>query len=262
MTETITAAATFLGWEMPDTLDDLPETIIAWRDLIARLEQGRDHRMQAGALTYRTRLRCGLAYCLLEDWPQARQMLEEAEMSSEREPSLSDVATLLLGTVDAAQGCYEQAIARWTEVIDRMVQSKSSRKPTWLWPHATTLYLYRGELYAEMGQYEQAIADCERALCDHPDCAEAYAVRGLCLAYLDRYEQAIADGTRAIELAPGDASVYRRRARTYVKMREYAAALADCDLALALDPKDVQAATTRSEAALGYLFQIMACHAP
>lgn len=262
MTETLAVAATFLGWEMPDALDDLPETIAAWRDLIARLDRSQDHRTQACALAYRTRLRCGLAYCLLEDWPQARQMLEEAEASSEREPSLSDVATLLLGTVDAAQGSYERAITRWTEVLDCIEHSKLARKSIWLWPQATILYLYRGEMYAEMGRYEQAIADCDQALRDHPDCAEAYAVRGLCLAYLGRHEQAIADGTHAVELAPGDAGVYRRRACISLKMRKYAAALEDCDRALVLDPSNTLAATIRREAALSYLFQIMTCPAP
>ena len=250
-------AATFLGWEMPDSPDDLSETIAAWQELAAHLDHSQDHIAQARRLSYRTRLRCGLGYCLLEDWPQAQRVLEEAEAAGEGEPSLADVAPLLLGTAYAAQGQYEAAIARWTEVLDHMAQSRPGRGRAVFSPQATILYLYRGELYAEVGQYEQAMADCERALRDHPHCAEAYAVRGQCLAYLERYEQAVTDCDRAIELAPDDARVYRRRGRVYLRMREYEKALADFDRALDRDPADTLAAAGRREATVGLLFRIM-----
>ena len=69
-------------------------------------------------------------------------------------------------------------------------------------------YNNRGAAYAALGQYERAIAECDKAITINPGEARAYNNRGLTYADLQRYDESLRDYTRAIELDPQLAQAY------------------------------------------------------
>jgi tetratricopeptide (TPR) repeat protein len=61
-------------------------------------------------------------------------------------------------------------------------------------------FWWRGRTYAEMADYEKAIADYNAALAQQPDGYEdIYYDRGVAYAYLDRYQEADSDYRRALQ---------------------------------------------------------------
>jgi tetratricopeptide (TPR) repeat protein len=89
----------------------------------------------------------------------------------------------------------------------------------------------------EQGDYDQAIADCNRAIELAPDLAAAYHKRGFVHAYhLYEYEKAIADYDRAIELDPKHKWAYGDKGCALRELGRYDEALAALDQAIQLDP--------------------------
>jgi len=243
----------FLGFDMNIPRKDLLETIEAWQDLIERMsrEAGRDQR--AATLVMQTQLRCGVAYCVLEDWEAAERVLEQVRETEGAHPSIVRSATWLLSTVYAGRGQYEQAIDCWSAILADCEAAGATQRHA-LPEQMRRLYLYRAQLYAELGKYAEAVADCNRALVFYPEWAEVYSVRGLCRAYLADMDGALADCARSIELEPESARCYRRRGVVHSLRKDYAAAISDFDRALELDPTDELAQQGRMRAVGGYLF--------
>ena len=65
-----------------------------------------------------------------------------------------------------------------------------------------------------------------------------YAKRGEIYSDMGRYQEAIADYTRAIKLAPNYYGLYHRRAEVYEKLNMLQEAIADYTSALEIDPDD------------------------
>jgi tetratricopeptide (TPR) repeat protein len=80
------------------------------------------------------------------------------------------------------------------------------------WP----IYNNRGNAYADLGNYSQAIDDCSRAIEINPGYAEAYYNRGNPYRRLGNYKQAIEDLSRAIEIKPDFTDAYNSRGSTYL----------------------------------------------
>ncbi len=99
-------------------------------------------------------------------------------------------------------------------------------------------YVTRGLAYYEQGQYEQAIADYDRAIDLNPDDARPYNNRGNAYSKQGQYEQAIADYDRAIDLNPDDAPAYYNRGLAYRQQGQHERAIADFEryLELSTDP--------------------------
>ncbi len=76
-------------------------------------------------------------------------------------------------------------------------------------------YVTRGLAYYEQGQYEQAIADYDRAIDLNPDYALAYYNRGLAYKQQGQYERAIADFERCLELSTDP--TFRERAEQILR---------------------------------------------
>jgi tetratricopeptide (TPR) repeat protein len=96
--------------------------------------------------------------------------------------------------------------------------------------------------------YEQAIADCTRAIELAPDLAEAYYKRGFVYTYhLDEYEKAITDYDRATELDPEYKWAYAHKGHALRKLGRYDEALAALDQAIRVVPEYAWAYRERGE---------------
>ena len=105
----------------------------------------------------------------------------------------------------------------------------------------------RGATYAQMGQYDKALADFDRAIDLDPQYAGAIALRGETYRLMGEYDKALADFDRAIELEPSLNWAIALRGETYRQMGEHARALAEFDRAIELDPQDAWAIASRGQ---------------
>jgi tetratricopeptide (TPR) repeat protein len=102
-----------------------------------------------------------------------------------------------------------------------------------------TIYHNQGQVYAALGEYDQAIMNYTRAIELDPKEVSVYGDRGLAYARCKEYQQAIADYTRAIELEPKDAWTYYQRGSVYHELKEYEKAIVDFTQVIKLDPERV-----------------------
>jgi len=87
----------------------------------------------------------------------------------------------------------------------------------------------------DLGRYEEAIADCDKAIALDASDANAYDTRGWAKFKLNRYEEAIADYDEAIAIDPKNAAIiYKDRGIAKFHLGRYEEAIADYDNALGL----------------------------
>ncbi|MDR2906281.1 MAG: tetratricopeptide repeat protein [Helicobacteraceae bacterium] len=116
-------------------------------------------------------------------------------------------------------------------------------------PNNSNAYNYRGYMYYELQNYDQAIADYTKAIELDPDGrALYYNNRGFAYNELKNYKQAIADFTKAIALNPENAPAYYSRGNAYNKLKNYKQAIADFTKAIELDPNHSFAYNNRAVA--------------
>ncbi len=82
-------------------------------------------------------------------------------------------------------------------------------------------YNSRGVDYGEKGQYDQAIADYDKAIEIDPKFGKAYNNRGYAYGKKGDYDQAIANYNKAIEMDPEYGKAYGNRAIAYYFKKEY-----------------------------------------
>jgi tetratricopeptide (TPR) repeat protein len=105
----------------------------------------------------------------------------------------------------------------------------------------------RGETYRLAGRFDEALADFNRAIELDPDYTWAIASRGQTYQALRRFDEALADFARAIELDPDRDWVIADRGETYRLAGRFDEALADFARALELDPDDGWAIAHRGQ---------------
>ena len=94
----------------------------------------------------------------------------------------------------------------------------------------------RGQLRADQGQTEIAIADFRAALEFDPKCWRALHNRGVTLAQSGQFAEAFDDITKVIQLNPQFAKAYSNRATLYVQAGDLEKALADYQSAIEIEP--------------------------
>ena len=105
-------------------------------------------------------------------------------------------------------------------------------------PDYTLSYNNRGLAYKNLGEYEKAIKDFDKAIELNPNYISAYNSRGVAYENLKDYNRAINDYNKAIELNPNYISAYNNRAIIYSNLGKYEEAINDYNDALKLDPNN------------------------
>jgi tetratricopeptide (TPR) repeat protein len=108
-------------------------------------------------------------------------------------------------------------------------------------PGYATAYYNRGIVYAQKGDIDRAVADYDKAIQLKPDFADAYYSRGSVYKEKGDADRAIADFDQAIQLKPDYAEAYNNRGLAYIHKSDYARAIADYDKAIQLQPNYAEA---------------------
>lgn len=98
------------------------------------------------------------------------------------------------------------------------------------------VYLARSEAYGYLGQWEQAIADCNIALQHSPYRADLYNQRANLRRFYGDLAGAIEDHTMALRIEPAFYEAYYNRALAYEELRQYPLAEADLTETIRLNP--------------------------
>jgi len=95
-------------------------------------------------------------------------------------------------------------------------------------------------LLIEIGEFQAAVAGCDRALHLHPEHAPAWKNRGWALYNLDRDEEAIASYDKALAIQPNDSKTWNRRGLALRYLGRYEEAIASYDKALEIKSHDCE----------------------
>ena len=115
-------------------------------------------------------------------------------------------------------------------------------------PRTALHFAYRGCACCVREKYENAIAECLKALEQDSSLKEAYCYRGWAYYGLKDFDRAIDDLNRAIELDPEYAAAYNNRGNAYYSNGDYDHAIEDYGKAIELDPKKAAAYYNRGVA--------------
>ncbi|MCX8037450.1 MAG: tetratricopeptide repeat protein [Candidatus Sumerlaeia bacterium] len=129
---------------------------------------------------------------------------------------------VILGTLTALRNRdYRSEFAIWDDTIRK-------------WPHSWRAYTNRAIGYGAQGEYDLAIADCNRAIEMMPARAEPYNNRAAAYAAKGNAGQALADYARALEINPRSGHAYAERGSLYSQLGEHARAVEDFTRAIPL----------------------------
>jgi lipoprotein NlpI len=95
----------------------------------------------------------------------------------------------------------------------------------------------RGDVYFDMGRYDDAIADYDEAVRLNPGYSEAYYSRGNAFDRKHDDEKALASFDDAIRVAPGFAAAFNNRGLVYIRQGKLDLAIQDYDTALNRAPR-------------------------
>lgn len=108
-------------------------------------------------------------------------------------------------------------------------------------PKVVGSYINRGTCYYELGQYDQALQDFNRAVQLDPENATVFYHRGLTLTKLNHYEDAIQDFNLAIQLDQEYEYAILNRGYCYSKQGLYEFAIHDFKKVIELSPNNASA---------------------
>jgi protein O-mannosyl-transferase len=160
---------------------------------------------------------------LLKKWNHRKEILLVSSVLS----------ILCLSIITWTQVCY------WQNSITLLDHTLNITDHNWL------IYLNRGNAYAGLGNYGQAIDDYSKAIEIKPYYIEAYNDRGLVYNALGNYNQAIQDYDRAIEINPVYADAYNNRGIVYSHLGNYKQAIEDYSRVIEINPKLAKAYNNR-----------------
>jgi tetratricopeptide (TPR) repeat protein len=160
--------------------------------------------------------------------------LADCNKAIELEPARADVIALR-GRVHAARGASEHAMADFGKAIELDPEG------------AKDYHTWRGDLYAEMEFYNEAIDDYNASLRSEPNQPAVLAQRAHCHWMLEDHDSALLDLNQAIELDPAYPWLRVRRGALHQDRKELDEALIDFGQAIEKNPKYVLAYEYRAE---------------
>ncbi len=162
-----------------------------------------------------------------------------------------------------AEDWFNNAEALWDRDRGRYTDPKRAieylNQAIMLQPNYVRAYNSRGNAYADLGMYKNAISDYDQALRLKPDYVYAYINRGDAYYWLGQYHRSVEDCSQAIRLKPDMATAYSNRGKAYAKMGQYQLAIEDFDEAIHLNTADVIAYNNRGIAYLLKGDKMMGC---
>lgn len=177
-------------------------------------------------------LQRGLIYHQMENWEAAQSDLTQAiALSSNLSPQRAQApiiaeAFYYRGDARNALGDYRGALADYTQALRRGMSLAKT-------------YLQRGDVRAALGDRQGAIADYTLALEAQPS-SIAYSKRGLTYSDVGNHQQGLQDCNRAIDLEPSSVSAYQNRGLIRQRLGHTEGALDDLNIALRLEPQSAQ----------------------
>lgn len=130
------------------------------------------------------------------------------------------------GVSNAQDGNYAEAIANFTMAIE--IDPEAAKK--------NFVYQNRANAYCSAGDYDQAIRECDRIIEEvEPDSYYALTLRGNAHHRKQEYDQAIADFNKAIEIDPVCIWAYICRGREFNAKGDFTKAIADLTKAIEKD---------------------------
>jgi len=114
------------------------------------------------------------------------------------------VIFLLSAATIAQTGIWKNSLILWTTVITKD-------------PAVFFAYNNRGLTYDDMGRFDEAIADFDKAIALAPSDHQAYTNRGMLFGKTGRFDKAITDFEKAIALAPSRPEAYNNLGIAYAK---------------------------------------------
>ena len=120
-------------------------------------------------------------------------------------PGNPEMALHLIKTWEADEEYNETVWSELEPALDRSYSSQHSvigngQEEIEMAPQMAQVYYNRGNTYATLGRYDQALADYNQAISIAPNLAPVYNKRGFTYHKLGRYEEALVDYTRAIRI--------------------------------------------------------------
>jgi tetratricopeptide (TPR) repeat protein len=131
-------------------------------------------------------------------------------------------------------------LGRYEEALADYDRASESRSNHYAWYN-------RGTILCNLGRYEEAINAYDRALAIKPDYASAWNNRGVTLSNLGRDREAITSYKEALKTFSNDANVIYNQACCYALQADIEAAIAHIQQAIALDPNYREMAKTDSD---------------
>ena len=176
----------------------------------------------------------GVAFARLKDYPQALASIDAAIKYSQQ----PDFKLYWL------RGIWLSELERYSAAVDAYSEAIKVK------PHLFA-YVNRGNAWANLKEYEKAIADFNQAINLDPKNAYAYAYRGVALHQLGQYQKAIEDYTQVINLYPEFELIYVFRGKTWYNLNNDQKAIYDYTQAINLNPENAEAYRGRGKARLG-----------
>jgi tetratricopeptide (TPR) repeat protein len=128
---------------------------------------------------------------------------------------------------------WKNGMTLWNDVIEKFPKK------------IPIAYLSRGTEYADLGQWDAAIADYTMAIEIDPKFANAYSNRGVAFGNLGQWDKAIADYTLAIKIDPKFPMTYSNCGIAYGNLGQWRKAIDCYTMAIEIDPKFKDAYSNR-----------------
>jgi tetratricopeptide (TPR) repeat protein len=136
-----------------------------------------------------------------------------------------------------------QHLAQVLKMMGRLPEAKKARREALtvlekLDPKDVATLRARAATYRNLGEYDKAIADLNKAVVLDPKHAAAWADRGAAYLTLKLYDRALANLNEAIRLDQEDAVAWHNRGQAYAGLHQYDKALFNLNKAIKLDSKN------------------------